>query len=192
MDDPEQAPGDAVPLEAAHLLAAIRPLPSRTWRLAVQEFTRLPLVAWGVAWVLGYAAVQLLPPWIGLGAFSVLGVAALTLTRRVATPELQTGWEAQFRRCWWALIGVTPLLGLIIEPTPLPTLLLLLGALWGVALLLYAVAITDWALGMVGVTIVGGAAASHVLAGGWPLLCFGVVGGGAMAILGSVRLLRPA
>jgi len=192
MDDPEQAQGDVVPTDAARLLADIRPLPARTWRLAVQEFTRLPLLAWGVAWVLGYGAVQLLPPWIGLGAFTVLGVAALTLTRFVATPDLQSGWETQFRRCWWALIGVTPLLGLIIQPTPLPTLLLLLGALWGVALLLYAVAITDWALGMVGLTIVVSAAASHVLAGGWSLLCFGAVGGGAMAILGSVRLLRPA
>ncbi|MDQ6636969.1 MAG: hypothetical protein M3Y62_04190 [Candidatus Dormibacteraeota bacterium] len=188
----ERSRAEPSPAEAAGLLAEVGRLPARTRRLAATKFTRVSLVAWGVAWVFGYAAVQLLPQPVGLGAFAVLGVGAVTLTRLGAPGELLSGWEAQFRRGWWVLIGVMPLLGLIVQPTPLPTLLLLLGALWGVALLLFAVTVSDRALGAVALTIVAGAAAIHVLAGGWSLLCFGLVGGGAMAILGSSRLLHPA
>ncbi|MDQ6898719.1 MAG: hypothetical protein M3072_04300 [Candidatus Dormibacteraeota bacterium] len=187
----ERGQAELSPAEAARLLADVRQLPARTRWLAATKFTRLSLVAWGVAWVFGYTAVQVLPQPIGLGAFALLGVGAVTLTRLAAPGDLLTGWEAQFRRGWWVLIGVMPLLGLIVQPTSLATLLLLLGALWGVALLLLAVTVSDRALGAVGGTIVAGAAVIHVLAGGWALVSFGLVGGGAMAVLGSTRLLHP-
>jgi len=60
-----------------------------------------------------------------------------------------------------------------------------------VALLLYAIAAGDVALGVVGAVIVVVAPTAHLVIPGRELLVFGVVAGAAMATLGILRTRRP-
>ena len=177
--------------EAADTLDELRAIADRTHQAATASVTRTPLVIWGVAWLLGYAALDLLPWSIAIPLGSALSTIATLGTWLGQSRAVVNGWERRIQLSFVAFMACSPVLVLAIMPVPAHTILLFLGALWGVALLLYAVATGDRVLGVIGVLIVVAAAALHIIDPAHDLLMFGMVAGGAMASLGLRRMRVP-
>jgi hypothetical protein len=163
-------------------------------RLVHGQTTRLPLVWWGLAWMVTYPAVQFLPFAPAVAVSAATGPAAHALTRvgvRWDPAPGRTGWERHVTRAWWAVAIAAFFVDLIAAPAPVQVLFLIPGALWGLAMLLYAVAAGDLALGVLGAGIAVLAAALRLFLDE-SLLLFGLLGGGGMAGTGLLRLVGPA
>src|SRR5215472_17432155 len=163
-------------------------------RLVHGQTTRLPLVWWGVAWMVTYPAAQLLPFALALAAGTAAAAAAFAMTKLGArwdpTPG-RTGWEAQVMRAWWAVVVAAFVVDVIAAPAPAPVLFLIPSAVWGLALLLYAVAAEDRALGVLGAGIAVLAAVLRLFLLDQSLVLFGMLGGGGMVAVVLLRLLAP-
>lgn len=179
------------PAEAARTLGELRAIGDRSRRVAYATITRTPLVVWGVAWLLGYVALDTLEWAVAVPVGIGLSVAAALGTRLCRSEEVVNGWERRVQLSWLVLMASSPLLVATISPAPARSVVLFLGALWGVALLLYAVAAGDVALGVVGALIVVMAAVANVAVQHHGLLVFGLVAGAAMVALGVARLRMP-
>lgn len=180
------------PAEAARTLRELDAIGGRSRRIAYGKATRLPLVAWGVAWILGYGALGALPWSLALPVGGGLCAAAVLVTwLSRSNDQVVNGWERRIRLSWLVLMASSPLLVATITPAPTHAVLTLLGALWGVALLLYAVASADGWLGVAGAAIVVTAAAVHVAGVTQDLLVFGAIAGGTMTALGLRRMRMP-
>jgi hypothetical protein len=159
----------------------------RTARAAKRTTLGVGLIAWGVAWLLGYAGLQFLPFFVGWGAWVPLGIAAFVATRLLRDDTIRSGWEGRFERAWWVVVFGTPLLVSTVTPAEPIVLVLLPGALWGLALLLYAVVSEERALAAFGATLVVLAPLLRQFLPEWGALLFGLVGGGGMVGLGLWR-----
>jgi hypothetical protein len=161
-------------------------------RLVHGQTTRLPLVWWGMAWMVTYCAAQVLPfaPALLAGAASSAVAFALTKlgSRWDPTPG-RTGWEGQVTRAWWAVLVAAFVVDVVAAPAPPAVLFLIPGALWGLALLLYAVVIEDLALGVLGAGIAVLAAVLRLFFLDESLVLFGLLAGGGMIAVGLLRLL---
>lgn len=176
------------PAEAAQTLRELSAIRGRSRRVAHATFTRGPLVLWGVAWLLGYAALDTLPWPVAIPAGLALSGAAALGTRLSRSQQVVSGWEQHVQRSWLVLMASSPLLVLTITPAPVHAVPVFLGSLCGVALLLLAVAAGDIPVGVLGAVIVTTAAAVRILAPDHDLLVFGSVAGGAMTALGVCRM----
>lgn len=167
----------------------------RSHHAAVGKFARAPLVYWGIAWIVGYAAAQYLPGWLASLVWLAFMVGSFVSRRwwsrsRGGQSVVISGWEEQVRRSWWIIVLGSVALSLIIEPVPTFALYLLFGALWGIAYMLYAVVADDRALGLLGASIVTLAVAVRLFVPGVALLLFGLLAGGSQMIFGIVRTRR--
>jgi hypothetical protein len=174
---------------AADTLRDLRAIGSRSRQAATRDLMGFPLVVWGLAWVTGYALLDLAPWRFAVPIGVVLAVAGVTgtwLARRRSA--VLSGWERRIRVAWLALMACSPFLILSISPVPGRVLAVFLGALWGVGLLLYAVATGDRPLGVVGVVTVLAAAFCRPVLHHHALLGFGLCAGGAMLALGVWRV----
>jgi len=187
----EQHPSVPSPAEAAATLRELNAIGGRSRRFAYAEFTRRPLLAWGAAWILGYTALGTVSWSIALPAGGVLSAAATLLTWLSRARQVVTDWQRRIQLSWLVLMASSPLLVATISPAPAHTVPIFLGALWGVGLLLYAVASADGWLGATGALIVVTAAAVHATAPTGDLVVFGVLAGGAMSALGLRRMRMP-
>ena len=183
-------PGGTSAVEAARTLDELRAITDRSRRTARAAFTGVPLLAWGVAWMAGYAGLGLLPWATAVPLGLALSACAVLVTVLVRSTEIVSESRGRIAASWVALMVSSPLLAATVAPVPVPTMLVFLGALWGVGLLLLAVGTSDAPLGVVGGIVVAVAASAHVLLGDRSLLVFGLVAGGAMAGLGAVRTCR--
>jgi hypothetical protein len=160
-------------------------------RLLHGQTTRLPLVWWGVAWMVTYPAAQFLPFAPALVAGGASAAAALAMTKLGARWDPmpgRTGWEGRVTRAWWAILVSVFVIDVIAAPAPAPVLFLIPGAVWGLAMLLYAVVVEDRALGVLGAGIAVLAAALRLLFLDESLVLFGLLGGGGMVAVGLLRL----
>lgn len=183
------------PAEAIDALAEAARLRRLAWPLVAGQLGRLPLVWWGLAWMVGYPAAQFLPlaPALILNAVAVAVAFTLTRVGRRWDPiGGSTGWERLVSRAWWATAGASLLVNLVVTPAPVAVFFLVPGVLWGLALLLFALAAGDRALGVLGAALALLAPALRQLAPDQALLLFGVLGGGAMVAVGAVRTLSSA
>jgi VIT1/CCC1 family predicted Fe2+/Mn2+ transporter len=182
------------PDEATAALREAGQVRARGRRLAHGQATRLPLVWWGLAWAVTYPAVQFLPFPAALAVSAGSAAAAFALTkvgvRWDPTPG-RTGWERQVTRGWWAVLVASFVVDVIAAPAPMQVFFLIPGALWGLALLIYAVVVGDLALGVLGAGIAVLAAVVRLFFLDQSLLLFGLAGGGWMAATGLVRLVGP-
>lgn len=178
------------PEEAAEALSEAGGARRDGRRAAVVGITQAPLVIWGVVWCADYAAFQFLSETVAALLSAGLAVVAFALSRRVGEEGgARSGWEREVVGAWWVLAVGSVGLAVVVGPAPKEVVWLLLGAFWGIALALYAVVSGDRALGVLGVSIVVVAAVLRVIWPPLPLLLFGLVCGGGMAILGLVRWL---
>lgn len=163
-------------------------------RLVQGQATRLPLVWWGVSWMVTYPVAQFLPfaPALTVGAVAAAAAFALSRlgTRWDPTPG-RTGWERQFMRSWWAVLVVAFVIDVIAAPVPTAVYFLIPGAVWGLAIVIYAVVAEDRALGALGAGVVGLAAVLRLFLLDDSLVLFGLLGGGWMAATGLARLVGP-
>lgn len=177
------------PDEAAATLADLARLSRHSRRVSLAVVTGPPLVAWGLAWAVGFPLLDLAPWRVALPVGSGLAVAAGLVSWGLRPRHLQTGREGPVRGGWLAVMLASPFLVLSMIGMPVPTILVVLGVLWGLAMLLYAVAAVDRAFAVVGALIVVlGGVVRHVV--GQPLVVFGLVAGGAMVLLGVARTWR--
>lgn len=141
---------------------------------------------WGAAWWLGFALLDLAPWRIAVPVGIALSAGAMLTTWLFRSQEVSSGWERQTRTGWLALMLCSPFLLASIGPIPSYAQMIFLGALWGVALILYAVPTGDFPLGLVGagILLTGVFARSF---GAHRLLVFGCVAGLAMVALGASR-----
>jgi hypothetical protein len=163
-------------------------------RLVHSQATRLPLVWWGLSWMVTYPAAQFLPFGLAMVAGTGTAAAAFALTKvgvRWDPAPGRTGWEREVTRGWWAVLLVGFAVDAIAAPAPAQVFFLIPGAMWGLALLLYAVVVGDRALGVLGAGIAVLAAALRLLLLDESLLLFGLLGGGWMAATGLLRVVGP-
>lgn len=79
-------------------------------------------------------------------------------------------------------------LATIASPAPPYVVPLLLGALWGVAYMLYAIVAADRPLGFLGGGIVALAVICRIVVPDTSLLIFGIVAGASIALFGGIRM----
>jgi len=178
---------------AADTLRDLHAIGDRSRRAATRNLLAVPLLAWGIAWIAGYALLDLAPWRAAVPAGLALAAAAVTATwlARVRSAVL-SGWERRVRTAWTALMLCSPFLAASISPVPGRVLAAFLGAVWGVGLLLCAIAVGDVPLGAAGAVTVLAAAFCRPVLHHHALLGFGLCAGGAMVVLGAWRLRRPA
>lgn len=185
-DEPSAEAGAS--LEAVSTLRELHAIGRRSRHAASTNLTGIPLASWGTAWSAGFAVLDLASWRIAVPLALLLAVGAAVGTWAVRSPEVRSGWERRIQVGWVALFLSSPFLVASVSPVAVRVELVFLGALWGVALLLYAVATTDFLLGAVGGITVLAAAFCRPLVPEHPLLTFGVVAGGAMLLVGSWRI----
>jgi hypothetical protein len=186
-------PGPTPPAAAADTLRDLRAIGSRSRQAATRDLIATPLVIWGIAWIVDYALLDL-APWraaVPAGvALTVVAVAGTWLSRMRAA--VLSGWERRVRMAWVALMLCSPFLVTSISPVPGRVLVVFLGALWGVGLLLFAIATGDVPLAAAGALTVLAAAFCRPVLHHYSLLGFGLCAGGAMVTVGTWRLCGPA
>jgi len=173
--------------EARVALGLARAATVRSARAAQRTTMRAGLIVWGVAWLLGYTGLQFLPFAIGWALWLPLCVAAFALTRWLRDDTIRSGWEARFERAWWVIVFGSFFLVSTVAPAEAIVIILLAGALWGLALLLYGVVSEERALAVLGGGIVTLAPLLRQWQPEWGALLFGLFGGGGMVLLGLWR-----
>jgi len=178
---------------AADTLRDLHAIGGRSRRAATRDTLAIPLAIWGTAWIAGYALLDL-APWrtaIPAGAALAVAAGAGTWLSRLH-PAVLSGWERRTRLGWAALMLSSPFLVASVSPVPGRTLAVFLGALWGVGILLFAIAGGDLPLGVVGAVTVLAAGFCRQVLPHHALFGFGLCAGGAMLFLGGWRLCGPA
>ncbi len=173
--------------EAQRALGLARAATVRSARAAQRTTMGVGLLVWGVAWLVGYTALQFLPFALGWALWLPLGGAAYALTRRLRDDTVRSGWEPRFLRAWWVIVFGSAFLIATVVPAEAIVIVLLTGGLWGLALLLYGVVSGERALALLGGGIVVLAPLLRHLLPDWGALVFGLLGGGGMALLGLWR-----
>lgn len=149
--------------------------------------TGLPLLGWGITWTVGLPAVEVLD---GIGRIVVCAGAwliGMLMSWWPMRTAIRTGTETTMRRAWFVVLGSSPLLVAAARPESFTYAVLLLGALWGLAMCLYAVATEDWGFaavagfGIVAAAAVAGPDLDH------PLSWYGVAAGLPLVILSATR-----
>lgn len=173
--------------DVAKALRELEELGARTRSVSMSMATGLPLIGWGVAWIVSLGALDLLsgaPRVVVVTLAWTIGMALSWLPTRGA---VRRGTEARMRWAWLIVLVGSPLLVSAAQPSSMTNVVLLLGALWGLAMCLYAVATGDRLLAFAsGIGVV----AAGVLAffDGHPLLLwYGLLGGVALLALGLYR-----
>lgn len=178
--------------EAEQSLRELDALTVRTRRASRSMATGRPLVAWGVAWIIGLAALDLLdgPPRFVVAALA--WAAAILVSWLPMRSAIRTGVETRMRWAWVVVLASSPFIVGAARPETSTHALLLIGALWGLAMTLYAVATGDR-------TFAAAAGAGVVVAGAVSmldvddaLLWYGVLGGLPLLVLGISRVFREA
>lgn len=170
-------------------LREIGAIADKTRRAGRSMATGFPLIGWGAAWATGYAALDLLD---GLARIAVMVLAwafAMLMTWMPLRTAIRTGVESRMRWAWTAVMVASPFLVSAAQPSSMVHLALLLGALWSMAMCLYAIATHDTAfavIAMFGVVLAGASGIQEALA---PLLLFGVTSGLILLVLGVYRVI---
>jgi len=170
-------------------LREIGALADRTRRAGRSMATGFPLVGWGAAWAAGYAALDLLDGVLRITVMILAWAFAMLMTWMPLRTVIRTGVESRMRWAWTAVMIASPFIVSAAQPSSMVHLGLLLGALWSMAMCLYAIATHDTAfavIAMFGVVLAGVAGAQEALP---PLLLFGLASGLILLTLGIYRVI---
>lgn len=151
--------------------------------------TGLPLIGWGVAWLVGYPALDLTH-----GMLRVVLVVAVWLLAMACSwlprSAVRTGWQRRLRIGWAMVFLAVPCLVAIVAPLEPTAFALFVGALWSLAMALHAVATGD--PGYAAVSFVGVLAAGLATIQPWlpALVWIGPTAGLPLLVLGVLRWRR--
>lgn len=174
---------------AARLVAESDRILVRQRRVGQASMGAPGLLAWGLAWLVAYPALDRWPDRTGgvVAAAAILIAVAVSWAPR--DTGIRTGFEGRIRLGWVLTLLSSPFLISSVAPLEGSRFMLLLGALWGLAMALTGVALRD-----TGLTVVGLAAVVAAGVAPWqhsiPALTFcGLLGGPPMAVLALARLI---
>lgn len=173
------------PEQAARLLTELAELRDRA-RVAVQGLTTgWPLIGWGIAWLIGYPAMQLADGWARIGIVGCCWALGILSSWIPSSRKVRTGHERQLRLGWLSVAAASPFIVAAAAPESWVSVALLLGALWSMCMCLFAIATGDRTFSVVsfvGVVAAGSGASQEFipalvwfgLFAGLPLLAVGV------------------
>jgi hypothetical protein len=174
--------------DASRILAEIAPVTRRSQQLQRDVTMGVPLLGWGLAWLVGALVYQYVPGPAG----AVLGLAACaaaaTVTRVVRPREIRLSTEKRFALAWVVLFVISPLLVVIAEPASPRIVAVFLASLWATGMLLYGIGVRDVPLAVLGLVIVVMAAVIRLAAPPEAVLAVGLAGGLGMTGLGGWRM----
>ena len=189
--DADPLGGDARPptsADASRILAEIAPVTRRSRQLQRDVTMGVPLLGWGLAWLVGSLVYQ----YVHGPAGAVLGLAACagaaTATRVVRPREIRLNTEKRFALAWVVLFVISPLLVVIAEPANPRIVAVFLASLWATGMLLYGIGVRDVPLAVLGLVIVVVAAVIRLVAPHEAVLAVGLAGGLGMTGLGGWRM----
>jgi hypothetical protein len=189
--DADPRDGDARPptsADASRILAEIAPVTRRSQQLQRDVTMGVPLLGWGLAWLVGSLVYQ----YVRGPAGAVLGLAACagaaTVTRVVRPREIRRNTEKRFALAWVVLFVISPLLVVIAAPANPRIVAVFLASLWATGMLLYGIGVRDVPLAVLGLVIVVVAAVTRVVAPHEAVLAVGLAGGLGMTGLGGWRM----
>lgn len=170
-------------------LREIGALADRTRRASRSMATGFPLIGWGAAWTAGCAALDLLDGVVRIAVVVLAWVFAMLMSWMPLRAVIRTGVESRMRWAWMAVMVASPFLVAAGQPASMVHLALLLGALWGMAMCLYAITAHDTVFAVVamfGVVVAGIAGIQEAVPA---LLLFGLASGLTMLALGIYRVI---
>lgn len=174
--------------EADHAQSSLRELGAltgRTRQASRSMATGFPLVGWGIAWILGLGALDLLDGPLRILVTAAAWLIGMLLSWLPMRAVIRTGSETRLKRGWVIVLLASPFLVTAAGPASFTHGVFFLSALWGLAMCLYAVATDDrlfaWAAGF-GIVTAGVLTASELpnrltwygLSAGIPLLALGI------------------
>lgn len=170
------------------MLREITPVARRSRQLARDARLARPLFAWGLAWITGAALLEYVPGPGGVALSSVPAVGAAAVTWLARSHDVHLPTERRFTLAWLAFMASSPLLVAVAAPESTRLMVVFLASLWGVAIVLYGIAMQDAPLSVVGSAIVIAAAVARTTAPGAAMMAVGLCGGLGMTALGAWRL----
>lgn len=174
--------------QAARSLRELDALTLRTQRASRSMATGLPLVGWGFAWIVGLAALDLLDGPARVVVVSAAWLVAMLLSWGPRSAAIRTGSEPRVHAAWVAIAAASPFLVAAAQPATFTNGVLLLCALWGLGMCLFAIATGDRMFAVVaafGVVLAGVIADRNVAD---RLLWFGIAAGAPLLALGVARM----
>ena len=174
--------------DASRILADIAPVTRRSQQLTRDVTMGVPLLGWGLAWLVGALLFQYVPEPAGAVLGAAACAAAATVTRVVRPREVRLHTEKRFALAWLVLFVISPLLVLIAGPANARITVVFLASLWATGMLLYGIGVRDLPLAALGLAIVAVAAVTRLLVPHEAVLAVGVAGGVGMAAVGGWRL----
>lgn len=170
------------------MLREVTPVARRSRQLARDVSLARPLLAWGLAWIAGATLLEYLPGPEGAALSCVPAVGAAAVTWLSRSQDIHLPTERRLTLAWFAFMASSPLLVAVAAPASTRLMVVFLASLWGVAILLYGIAMGDAPLSVVGSAIVIAAAAARITAPGAAVMAVGLCGGLGMTALGAWRL----
>lgn len=173
--------------DAETLIRELGTLTGRTRSAGRSVATGRPLIGWGIAWMVGCGALDLLTGFARIAVVALAWLAGMAGSWWPARRSIRTGAESRVRWGWLIVLVASPFLVTAAQPPSWVSVTLLLAALWSLAMCLFAVATRDvpYAIAsLAGVLMAGVAAVQEQFP---PLLLFGLTAGGALLGLGVLR-----
>ena len=152
--------------------------------------TGLPLVGWGTAWILGLGALDLLDGLMRIFVVALGWTIGMLLSWLPWRTVIRTGTETRMRCAWIVVLVASPFLVAAARPASFTHGVLLCGALWGLAMCLYAIATDDLILTVVAGSGIVIAAVMAEVDIAKQLLGFGLCAGLPLLALGIYRVHR--
>jgi hypothetical protein len=178
--------------QAENSLRELAGLTGRT-RLASRSMaTGFPLVGWGTAWIVGLGALDLLDGPMRVVVAVLAWLVGMLLSWLPLRSVIRTGAETRMRWAWVVVLVASPFLVAAAQPASFTHGVLLVSALWGLAMCLYAIATGDQILAVVAGSGIVLAAVLADADSESRLLWYGLGAGLPLLALGTCRVLRGA
>lgn len=175
--------------QAERVIRELDELRDRTRTSGRSVATGYPLIGWGFAWAAGYSSLELLDGWWRVAAAVVAWMVGMSLSWAPMRAAVRTGTEGRMQAGWFVLMGASPFIVAAAQPATWVNIALLLGALWSVGMVFYAIATQDVPYAVsAGIGVVAAALASFQEAVG-PLLLFGLAAGLPLLAVGFARVI---
>ncbi|WP_022916636.1 hypothetical protein [Ruania albidiflava] len=177
------------PEQAEQLIRELGSLTDQARTIGRSRITGVPLLGWGIAFGVGYAALDLLDGAARLVVVLLAWAVGMLGSWYPVRHAIRTGSEGRIRWGWVVVLGASPFLVAAAQPSSWIYTALFLGGLWGLAMCLYAVATEDvpFVVASIAVVVLAALAAGQDLAP--PLALFGVTTALPLLVLGVRRTL---
>lgn len=185
------SPAVPTPHEAAESLAQAQLAMQRTRRDVAGSSLWPHSITDGIVWLGGFTATQFLSAGLAMIAWIVVGFGTGAVHHILEQKQdhlVESGWGCKAQRIWISFFAGMLCLDLIINSSHPYVVALVNGALWGIAIMVYAILVDDRAHLVLGGSILLLAVVLHTVIPHWSPLLFGLIGGGGMLLEGLAQM----